>query len=152
MDNYEIKLVLKDKAKKFEKYLLSKKSKNLKDDEIKIYLLENKIIQHEWYICKQKPIWNDKPLDLILDRKNNILTDNRIYNLRLLCPNCLFQFKTKKSIFYNKTKTTTRSCVECNKKIPATTSGKGNNKCVNYRCKDCLEKLATGFDLSQYET
>ena len=31
------------------------------------------------------------------------------------------------------------------------TSGKGNNKCVNYRCKDCLEKLATGFDLSQYE-
>ena len=51
----------------------------------------------------------------------------------------------------HKTKTTTRSCVECNKKIPATTSGKGNNKCVNYRCKDCLEKLATGFDLSQYE-
>lgn len=151
MDNYEIKLVLKDKAKKFEKYLLSKKSKNLKDDDIKIYLLENKIIQHECYICKQKPFWNDKPLDLILDRKNNILTDNRIYNLRLLCPNCLFQFKTKKSIFYNKTKTTTRSCVECNKKIPATTSGKGNNKCVNYRCKDCLEKLATGFDLSQYE-
>ena len=151
MDNYEIKLVLKDKAKKFEKYLLSKKSKNLKDDDIKIYLLENKIIHHECYICKQKPFWNDKPLDLILDRKNNILTDNRIYNLRLLCPNCLFQFKTKKSIFYNKTKTTTRSCVECNKKIPATTSGKGNNKCVNYRCKDCLEKLATGFDLSQYE-
>ena len=150
MDNYEIKLLLKDKAKKFDKYLLTKKS-NLKDDDIKIYLIENKILLHECDICSLKPFWNNKPLDLILDRKNNILNDNRIYNLRLLCPNCLYQYKTKKSIFVKKTKSNTRNCLDCNRKIKASSSGKGDNKCIIYRCKDCLEKRATGFDLSQYE-
>ena len=45
------------------------------------------------------PIWNKKPLDFILDRKNNNILDNDIENIRFLCPNCYSQIKQKKTIF-----------------------------------------------------
>lgn len=36
-----------------------------------------------------KPLeWNGNPLPLILEHINGVNTDNRIINLRFLCPNC----------------------------------------------------------------
>lgn len=151
MEKYEIDPKLKDRVKNFESYLLKKKSGNLKDDDIKIYLLNKELLKHECYYCQQKPFWNNKPLDLILDRKNNIFTDNRINNLRLLCPNCFYQFKTKKTIFINKTKTNFIKCLDCKKNIKVTTTGKGSNKCTIRRCKECLDKAITGFNLDEYK-
>jgi hypothetical protein len=38
--------------------------------------------------CGQGPEWIGKPMSLILDHINGIRNDNRITNLRFLCPNC----------------------------------------------------------------
>ena len=49
------------------------------------------------YICEQCDIlgeYNGKPLSLQLDHKNGINNDNRINNLRFLCPNCHSQQDT----------------------------------------------------------
>lgn len=48
-------------------------------------------------VCKMKPLWNSKPMILILDHINGIPDDWRIDNLRLVCPNCDSQLPTFKS-------------------------------------------------------
>jgi 5-methylcytosine-specific restriction endonuclease McrA len=45
-------------------------------------------------LCGQQPMWNGKQLVLILDHINGINNDNRLENLRLLCPNCNSQTPT----------------------------------------------------------
>jgi hypothetical protein len=44
--------------------------------------------------CGLLPEWQGKPLIMILDHRNGDNTDNRLENLRLLCPNCNSQQPT----------------------------------------------------------
>ncbi len=49
------------------------------------------------YICKEcgnKGFWNNKSLVLHLDHINGVCNDNRLENLRFLCPNCHQQTPT----------------------------------------------------------
>lgn len=39
-------------------------------------------------LCGQGEIWNGKRMSLILDHINGVNNDNRLENLRIVCPNC----------------------------------------------------------------
>lgn len=55
---------------------------------IKKYILDNNIFKNECAICAKPPINNNLPLVMQLDHINGIHNDNRLINLRLLCPDC----------------------------------------------------------------
>lgn len=74
-------------------------------------------VKYECAICGQKPIWNNKPLTLTLDHINGINNDNRIENLRWVCPNCdrqLDTFGSKNPIRKHSLKPKTiNHCISC---------------------------------------
>ena len=59
---------------------------------IKKHLMETK--EYKCEICGQLPEWNGKPLVLVLDHINGDSSDNRVENLRFVCPNCDIQLPT----------------------------------------------------------
>lgn len=56
------------------------------------YIEINKLIKCE--DCGISDEYNDKPITLQIDHKNGIRNDNRLVNLRWLCPNCHSQTET----------------------------------------------------------
>ena len=62
--------------------------------------------------CEMLPEWDGKKLILILDHVNGINNDNRIENLRLLCPNCNSQTETFSGRNQGKRKTI-KHCFDC---------------------------------------
>lgn len=57
------------------------------------FLIKNKILPYKCAICGVAE-WNNKTLSLELDHINGINNDNRLENLRFLCPNCHSQTTT----------------------------------------------------------
>jgi hypothetical protein len=88
--------------------IIVKYTKSLKD-----YLIKHKIIKYECEICKIKS-WNGSEITLDMDHIDGDTWNNKINNLRLLCPNCHSQtttfkgknkkIKTKKGIKGNEEK------------------------------------------------
>lgn len=70
------------------------KGKYYHSNRLKHKLIEFGILNNKCEICKNKGIWKGKHLILQIDHKNGNRKDNRIENLRLLCPNCHSQTET----------------------------------------------------------
>lgn len=61
---------------------------------LKKRIIKNNFIPYKCQICNLHPLWMEKELILILDHINGIFNDNRLENLRFLCPNCNSQTST----------------------------------------------------------
>lgn len=57
------------------------------------YIIKNELIPYKCSICGLTT-WNNKTISLELDHINGINNDNRLENLRFLCPNCHSQTTT----------------------------------------------------------
>lgn len=79
-------------------------------------------------ICHKEPIWEDKPLTLILDHINGKNRDDRLENLRWVCPNCNSQLETT---YRNRTAHKKKYyCIDCGVEIEYRST----------RCKICHSK------------
>jgi len=85
--NYE-KMVnrMKDGKIKIEEILVE--NSNFSRTHLKNRLYEEGIKERMCEICGQDENWNGKRMSLILDHINGVYNDNRIENLRIVCPNC----------------------------------------------------------------
>lgn len=106
---------------------------------VKRILISNKLINYECEVCKNPGIHLSKKLSLQIDHKNGIYNDNRLENLRWLCPNCHSQTETY-SGKNNKDKQK-YYCSNCNAEI------KGFSKI----CLKCARKNNRKFHISKEE-
>ena len=113
-------------------------SHKLKKRLLKAGLLENKCYMDE---CQITNIWNNKPITLRLDHVNGKNDDNRIENLRLVCPNCDSQLptycgKNKKKIGKkSRSKIPTGKCLICENNVYGT-------KYCNQECNHIAQRKA----------
>lgn len=74
--------------------LLTINSSHRIGDDRKKRLVKEGLLKERCYECGIGPEWNDRPMILVLDHINGVRNDNRIENLRFLCPNCNSQTDT----------------------------------------------------------
>ena len=129
LNNYNIKYHFLDKKeannlnrKKMLNDILIENS-NYSSSNLKKRLIEEGIKQDVCEICGQNNIWNNNKLSLQLDHINGNHCDNRLNNLRIVCPNCHTQTDT----FSSKKRKIEHFCIDCNKKINRT----------SIRCNHC---------------
>lgn len=98
---------------------------------LKNRLINEGIKQDICEICGCSNNWNDKPLVLQLDHINGDHSDNRLENLRILCPNCHSQTET----FGNKRNKKHNYCIDCGCEIASRST----------RCNSCSAKHKNSF-------
>ena len=82
-------------------------------------------------ICNLEPIWQGKELTLILDHINGHNKDNRLENLRWVCPNCNQQLETtghRASFKEQRINKKHYYCIDCGVEIKSSQAN---------RCKEC---------------
>jgi 5-methylcytosine-specific restriction endonuclease McrA len=59
-------------------------------------VLQHNLLEYKCGKCQRQPMWMNEPLTLELDHINGDPLDDRLENLRFLCPNCHSQTPTSK--------------------------------------------------------
>lgn len=146
---YTLKSLLKSESIDFS-HFKNKSHKEYIDDEIfvenshvtrktiKNRIIRDKLIEYKCAICNLPPLWNDKELVLILDHINGVHNDNRLNNLRFVCPNCDHQSDTfaGRNIEWEKKEV---YCADCGEQITKYTKSS--------RCQACSSKFAAKYRL-----
>lgn len=105
---------------------LLKENRPYSSSKLKNRLVSEGLKEDVCEICGQKPEWNGMPLKLQLDHINGDHNDNRLENLRIICPNCHTQTET----FGNKRTKPHNHCIDCGKEICD----------ISIRCNSCARK------------
>lgn len=92
---------------------------------VKQRILQKKLIPYSCSKCKMEDVWCGEKIVLVLDHINGINNDNRLENLRFLCPNCNSQTDTFTG---RNNKKTPKLCPECKSPI-----------CKGRRIKKCRQ-------------
>lgn len=127
--------------------------KPIKRNEKNIFIINSTADQstlRKWYkkgnytnykcsICNQEPFWNGKELTLILDHINGINNDDRLENLRWVCPNCNYQLDTTNGKNQKHKKHSINYCIDCGTAISKRAK----------RCIKCSNQARTNNKVSQ---
>ncbi len=81
-------------------------------------------------MCGQDELWRGQPMGLILDHVNGVRNDNRLQNLRILCPNCAATLDTHCGR-NGKVVPFTRECLRCGRRFRV------KYRTHRYCCREC---------------
>lgn len=100
---------------------------------VRRWYLQGQYTEYKCSICGLPPVWNEKELTLTLYHINGNNHDNRLENLRWICPNCDRQLDTFGAKNHKKTKKEKQNnyCASCGKEISV----------VSKYCLDCIGKI-----------
>ena len=109
--------------------------------DLKKRLIKEKYLENKCSICELEAQWQGRSLVMVLDHINGYYNDNRLKNLRLLCPNCNSQIPTFAG--GNKKRKRASCCEECGSTVYR--NSRRCSKChVKYmRC--CLKSKKLGL-------
>lgn len=83
-------------------------------DRLKKLLFKEGLLENRCGKCGLGPEWQGEPLSLQLEHHNGVRSDNRLENLRILCPNCHSQTPTYCG---RKNRKPRKHCSVCNKEL-----------------------------------
>ena len=129
LDNYGISYLFineKEIKSKIPIEELLVENKRYKSSDLKRRLIQEGLKQDICELCGQTSNWNNKFLTLQLDHINGNHNDNRLENLRIVCPNCHSQTET----FSNKRSKKHNYCIDCGCEISRKAT----------RCSSCSAK------------